>query len=184
MARLVILERDGVLAVWEGAAARHPGALRLQPGAGAAVRALNRADIPVAVITRQPELGRGPLDEAMLLRLHDHLRDLLAAEGARLDHVGHVGGAQGRDPSPPAAPAIAELLRQRRVRPGDAVMVGHCLDDLRAASRAGVGRILVRSGAGKATQGAGIPAEVMPLRIAEDLAGAVALIAGGEEGGG
>lgn len=182
MARLVVIERDGVLVEAVSPAVRHPGEMRLLPGAGEAVARLNRAGILVAVITRQPLLGRGPLDEAMLHRLHDHLRDRLAPAGARLDHVGHVDGGDGRDPA--ALPAIRELLRQMRVAAHEAVLIGHCLDDLKAASAAGIARVLVRSGQGRATQGAGIPAEVMPLRIADDIVGAVDRLLGIEGGEG
>ncbi|PWR25113.1 HAD hydrolase-like protein [Zavarzinia aquatilis] len=184
MARLVVLERDGVLLEPVAPAIRHPGEMRLLPGAGAALARLNRAGTLVAVLTRQPLLGRGPLDEAMLLRQHEQLRDLLAPAGARLDHIGHVGGATGRDPGPAAAPALRELLRLLRVAPDDAVFIGHCLDDLQAASAAGVARILVRSGQGRATQGAGIPAEVMPLRLVDDIVGAVNRLLGVEGGEG
>ena len=184
MARLVVLERDGVLVEPVAPAIRHPGEMRLLPGAGPALARLNRAGVLVAVITRQPLLGRGPLDETMLRRQHEHLRDLLAPAGARLDHIGHVGAGEARDPGPAAAPAIRDLLRLMRVAPDEAVLIGHCLDDLKAAANAGIARILVRSGHGRATQGAGIPAEVMPLRLVDDILGAVNRLLGVEGGEG
>ncbi|PWR21750.1 HAD hydrolase-like protein [Zavarzinia compransoris] len=184
MARLVILERDGVLAADRAGGIRNPGELALLPGAGRALARLNAAGTLTAVVTRQPLLGRGPLDEAMLARLHDHLRDLLAAEGARLDRIGHVGVAPGGPPAPPALAPIRALLQDFRCPPDRAVLVGHCLDDLQAAAAAGVARILVQTGRGRTTQGAGIPRDLLPLRVAGDLAAAVDLILGvGQEDG-
>lgn len=179
MARLVLLERDGVLTADRPGGIRNPGDLALLPGAGAALRRLNEAGVKTAVVTHQPLLGQGPLDLAMVLRLHDHLRDLLQREGARLDRIEHVGPNQGGPPAPPALAPIRSLMQDFRCPPYEAVLIGHALDELQAATAAGIARILVQSGRGRATQAAGIPREVMPLRVAGDLAAAVDLVLGG-----
>lgn len=184
MARLVLLERDGVLTGDRPGGIRNPADLALLPGAGAAIRRLNEAGVKAAVVTHQPLLGQGPLDLAMVLRLHDHLRDLLQREGARLDRIEHVGPNRGGPPAPPALAPIRSLLQDFRCPPYEAVLIGHALDELQAATAAGIARILVQTGRGRATQAAGIPREVMPLRVAGDLAAAVDLVLGGgrEEG--
>jgi hypothetical protein len=50
--------------------------------------------------------------------------------------------------------------------------------DLQAAARANVRRILVRTGKGRRTQAAGIPPEVLPVAVHEDLPAAVAALLG------
>jgi D-glycero-D-manno-heptose 1,7-bisphosphate phosphatase len=66
-----------------------------------------------------------------------------------------------------------------RIAPSETVMIGDALVDLEAAAAAGCRRILVRSGKGRATQAAGLPAHVLPVAVHEDLAGAVAALLDG-----
>jgi D-glycero-D-manno-heptose 1,7-bisphosphate phosphatase len=58
-------------------------------------------------------------------------------------------------------------------------MIGDSLRDLQAAATAGVARILVRTGHGATTQAAGLPREVLPVAVREDLAAAVDALLGG-----
>jgi histidinol-phosphate phosphatase family protein len=80
----VFLDRDGTII-----ADRHylsdPQSVELVPGAAAAIAALNRARIPVIVITNQSGIGRGYFDEAAYRRTAARLDDLLAAEAAHID---------------------------------------------------------------------------------------------------
>ena len=82
-----LLDRDGTINVELGRAVLDPSEIRLVPGAAEGIRRLNRAGIPVLVITNQAAVGRGEIDEAMLGGIHARMLDLLAKEGARIDAI-------------------------------------------------------------------------------------------------
>jgi D-glycero-D-manno-heptose 1,7-bisphosphate phosphatase len=179
--RLVLLDRDGVLNADRPDSVKSPAELALLPGAAAAVRRLNEAGRLVAVCTNQGLVGRGVIDEAMLARIHEKLRAELAREGARLDALLHCSD-HPRKPGPRRKPApgmLREAMARFRLAPPETVMIGDDLADLEAAAAAECRRILVRSGKGRATQAAGLPAHLLPVAVHEDLAGAVAALPDG-----
>jgi D-glycero-D-manno-heptose 1,7-bisphosphate phosphatase len=79
-----------------------PDHLRLRPGAARFVAGLNRAGLPVIVVTNQPGLAKGTLTADRLQAIHQRLIELLAREGARLDAIYHCphhpSGSAGGDP--------------------------------------------------------------------------------------
>jgi len=179
---LVLLDRDGVLNEETPNYVKHPGELRLLPGAARAVARLNNAGIVVAVCTNQSCVGRGIIDEAMLERIHDTLRQELAREGARLDAVfactDHPDRATRR--RKPGPGMLEEALRRYSAIPAETPMIGDNLRDLQAATAAGCPRHLVRTGHGTAVQAKGLPPEILPVRVHDDLAAAVAALLGPE----
>ncbi len=82
----LFLDRDGTINT-EVDFLRSPAELQLLPGAARAIRAANAAQVPVVVLTNQSGVARGYLTEADLELVHDRLRELLAAEGARVDAI-------------------------------------------------------------------------------------------------
>ena len=174
--RLVLLDRDGVLNHDRADYVKTPAELVMIPGAAAAVARLNAAGALVAVCTNQSAVGRGIIAAAMLERIHAQLRDMLARDGARLDALFACTEAPGPASThrKPAPGMLIDALRKFRVLPTDAVMIGDSLRDLQAAQRADVARILVRTGHGAATQAAGLPPEILPVAVHDDLAQAVA----------
>ncbi len=179
---LVLLDRDGVLNVARADYVRTPDQLTMIPGAAAAVARLNAAGLRVAVCTNQSAVGRGIVAAPMLERIHETLRAALARDGARLDALFACTDAPG-PPSTHRKPApgmLLDALRRFGTAPDRAVMIGDSLRDLQAAAAAGVARILVRTGHGAATQAAGLPRELLPVAVHDDLAAAVgALLDGG-----
>ena len=171
-----MLDRDGVLVEERDNFVKHPGELQLIPGAAAAVARLNRADWHVAVVSNQSVVGRGIITAAMLERIHEHLRDLLAAEGARLDLLlactdpPWAAGPRRK----PAPGMLREALARFRAEPAVSPMVGDTLRDLQAAQAAGCPRVLLRTGHGARTQAAGLPPELAPVAVHADLAAFVA----------
>src|SRR5947208_839632 len=87
----VLLDRDGTINVKapEGDYITRARDVELLPGAAAAVRALNGAAIPVAVVTNQRGIALGRMDEDDLTAVNDRLRELLRAEGAVLGPIYH-----------------------------------------------------------------------------------------------
>jgi D-glycero-D-manno-heptose 1,7-bisphosphate phosphatase len=173
---LILLDRDGVLNHdYPDDYVKSPAELILLPGVGAAVARLNARGWPVAVCTNQACIGKGIIDEAMLGRIHDKLYDGLARDGGRLDALFFApdppwAQTERRKPGPGM---LREAMVRFRTGPQETVFIGDNLTDLQAAAAAGCRRILVRSGKGAQTQAKGIPPELLPVTVAEDLADAV-----------
>jgi D-glycero-D-manno-heptose 1,7-bisphosphate phosphatase len=175
MTRLMLLDRDGVLNMDRRDFVKHPGELELIPGAARAVARLNQAGVRVAVCTNQSVVGRGIIGREALDRIHRALAERLASEGARLDLLIDCTDHPER-PSPRRKPQpgmLIEALRHFSAQPALTVMVGDTLSDLQAAQRAGCRRVLVRTGQGRQTQASGLPDEVLPVTVHDDLGQAV-----------
>jgi D-glycero-D-manno-heptose 1,7-bisphosphate phosphatase len=104
--RAVFLDRDGTIIEDEGYVA-DPARVRLLPGAAEAIARLNRAKLPVIVVTNQSGIARGLLDEAAYTATARRLDELLATAGARLDghyhcphHPDFTGSCECRKPGP------------------------------------------------------------------------------------
>ncbi|CAN5682041.1 HAD family hydrolase [soil metagenome] len=84
----VFLDRDGTVM-----ADRHylgdPDGVELLPGAAEAILRLNRAALPVILVTNQSGIGRGLFTHADFQSVQSRLIELLAQKGARLDGVYH-----------------------------------------------------------------------------------------------
>lgn len=173
---LILLDRDGVLnRDTPDDYVKSPDELVMLPNVGKAVALLNARGWPVAICTNQACVGKGIIDEAMLRRIHDKLFDALARDGAKIDALFFA-------PDPPWAPTerrkpgpgmLREAMQRFRKSPAETVFIGDSLTDLQAGVTAGVRRILVRSGKGAQTQAKGLPQDVLPVTVAEDLPDAV-----------
>jgi len=173
---LILLDRDGVLnKVYADDYVKSPDELIMLPHVGKAVAQLNARGWPVAICTNQSCIGRGIIDEAMLGRVHDRLFDELARDGARIDALFFAPDAPwaATERRKPGAGMLHEAMQRFRAAPQDTVFIGDSLIDLQAATTAGCRRILVRTGNGAATQAKGLPQEVLPVTVAEDLPDAV-----------
>lgn len=174
MTRLVLLDRDGVLNTDRADCVKHIGELELIEGAARAVARLNAARVMVAVVTNQSIVGRGLIGRDQLERIHQELRGRLASQGARLDLMLDCTDAPG-PPSPRRKPEpgmLIEALRHFGADPAATPMIGDSLGDLQAAQRAGCKRVLVVTGKGRATQAAGLPHDLLPVSVYDDLAAA------------
>ena len=167
---LLLLDRDGVLNVDRSDFVKSPDELELIAGAAEAVARLSA-------------VGRGRIHEAMLGHIHDKLRAEVRRAGGRLEDVIHCpdppwAASEFRKPNPGM---LLEALRRYRAQAAATPFVGDSLRDLEAATRVGCPRILVRSGKGAATQASGLPAQVLPVAVRDDLAAAAAALLGGEQ---
>src|SRR3990172_10717807 len=168
---LVVLDRDGVLNEERSDFVKSPDELRVLAGAGRAVARLNAAGHRVVVCTNQSCVGRGIIDGVMLERIHAALKDGLQAGGARLDDIFVApdppwAASEWRKPGPGM---LREAMAKHRATPADTVAIGDSLRDLQAAATVGCRRILVRTGKGRATQARGLPPDVLPVAVFEDL---------------
>ena len=78
------LDRDGVLNVDHGYTFK-PEDLELMPTTAAAVRRLNAAGYAVIVVTNQAGVARGYYGEDAVKAFNAHMREVLQAQGARID---------------------------------------------------------------------------------------------------
>src|SRR5262249_61544566 len=126
------LDGEGVPDVAPDASVNAPGEWASPPGAAEAVARLNAAGRLVAVCTNQSVVGRGLIDEAMLVLIHHKLKGELARVGARLDAIIHCSDAPSHagPRRKPAPGMLFEAMQRFRVAPEDTVMIGDALSDL------------------------------------------------------
>ena len=153
----VFLDRDGVILELVDYLHRAED-LRLMPGIGDALQALNRTNIPVIIITNQSGVARGILSEEKLAELHELMKSLLAEAGAHVDaiyycpHHPEAGFAPYRRTCNCRKPAPGMILRaaaEFNIDLARSVFIGDTRADMTAAHNAGVGTtILVLTGHG------------------------------------
>ncbi len=86
--KAVLVDRDDTL-IADIPYCSDPSAIRLLPGAAAAVARLNGAGYKVILVTNQSGIGRGLVTPEQLEAVNARLCELLAAEGGRLDAIYH-----------------------------------------------------------------------------------------------
>jgi D-glycero-D-manno-heptose 1,7-bisphosphate phosphatase len=173
--RLVLLDRDGVLNEDRTDYVKHPGELVMIPRAAEACARLNAAGMRIAVVSNQGGIGKGIFTTEMLERIHEKLRQELKSHGAHLDLILTCNEPPWSDHErrKPRPGMLREALTHYRVGPQEAVMIGDQLRDLQAAKAAGVRRVLVRTGKGAELQAKGLPDDILPVSVYDDLHSAV-----------
>ena len=168
---LILLDRDGVINEDRPDHVKNPDEFVMIPRSAEAVARLNQAGHKIALVTNQSGIGRELYDEAMLGRIHEKMKDELAAKGGHLDAIFVCPDRpdQATDRRKPGPEMLNEAMRQFRMLASDCVMVGDAARDLEAAANIGISRFLVRTGKGAATQGAGLDTKLLPVMVCEDL---------------
>ncbi len=87
MQRVVFLDRDGVVTAETGAYITEPSALVILAGVREAIATLCAAGWKVFLFTNQAGVGRGYLSLEMLERIHQHLKEELAAAGGHFEGI-------------------------------------------------------------------------------------------------
>ena len=159
--RAVLLDRDGTLVDNDGYLG-DPGAVRLLPGAAAALRALGAAGWERIVVTNQSGVARGLFSEADYRRVEAAVREAVRREGGDLEGTWAClhpprGRGDGEGESCACRKPAPGLLRlaatERGLDLARSVAVGDDLRDLEAGLRAGCGAaVLVRTGKGRAVE--------------------------------
>lgn len=174
--RFALVDRDGTI----NEERHHLAAedeVALIDGSGEALVRLRELGFGIVVVTNQAEVGRGNLSLAQLDRINQRLLVLLADRGATVDTIEVCphrpeDGCDCRKPQPGMAIRAAERLGFAL---DDTVVIGDHLADLGMGRAIGATTILVRTGHGaKAEREAADLAD----HVTDDLAGAVAIIAG------
>ena len=152
-AKLIVLDRDGVINHDSDHYIKAPEEWRPVPGSLEAIARLNHAGYRVVVATNQSGIGRGLFDMAMLNAIHEKMHKALSHVGARLDAVffcPHTADArcECRKPKPGM---LAEIGWRFNTELTGVPCVGDSLRDLQAADAAGAQPVLVLTGKGEKT---------------------------------
>ena len=178
-AKLIILDRDGVINYDSDQFIKSPDEWRPIPGSLEAIARLNHAGFRVVVATNQSGLGRGLFDTAAMIAVHDKFYKAIAQVGGRIDAVFFCPHAAdtGCDCRKPKPGLLIEIGQRFGVELTGVPCIGDSLRDLQAAEAVGAQPILVLSGKGEKTLRAGnFPKNTV---IFPDLAfAATALLAG------
>jgi D-glycero-D-manno-heptose 1,7-bisphosphate phosphatase len=175
---LILVGTFGVLAEPMLDPLRDSGGAILISGVSEAVRRLNHAGHWVVALADRSGPNGAPFDSAMLDRIHGQLRDQLRQGGARLDDILVEGPPSSADVR--SGGAMGEAVRRYRVDPAEAILISDSLPDLRRAAALGCRRILVRTGRGARTQAEGLPRDLLPVQVHDNLPAAVQALLGSD----
>lgn len=179
MARLILLDRDGVINADSPHFIKDPSEWRPLPGALDAIASLKRGGYLVAVCTNQSGVGRRLLSETTLAKIHQCLNDALAERGVALDALAYCphrpeAGCVCRKPRPAL---LRRTMTALQAAPDETIFVGDSVRDVRAARAAGIASVLVASDRGSS---AAAHARMLGvLAVVSDLAGLVRCMMGG-----
>ncbi|MFH1580276.1 MAG: HAD family hydrolase [Thermoplasmatota archaeon] len=140
----VFVDRDGTIC-FDKHYMSDPADIDLIPTVADGIKKLNEADIPVVVVTNQSGVGRGYFTEEGLHAMHDRLRQILAAHGAKLDDIFYCPhrpdeGCSCRKPKP------GMLLRAKEKHGFDiakSFVIGDRMLDVEMAHAVGAKAVLV-----------------------------------------
>ena len=135
-----------------------PDLVELLPGAADAVRRLAEAGFENVLVTNQSGIARGLFDEATLDKIHDRLRELLAADGATIDAIYYCPYLDSKDAkvdayrkaSPLRKPKPGMLLQassERKIDLPGSWIIGDSVRDAQAGRAAGCRTVLVAADA-------------------------------------
>ena len=153
----VFLDRDGTL-IEEAGYLDRLERLMFFPFSIDAVRLLNRAELPVVIVTNQAGVARGIFPESFVGEAHAHLRDRLQAGGATLDGFyycpHHPDGTvepyrRSCDCRKPGDAMLRRAAVELDIDLARSTVVGDRWHDIEAGARVGARTVLVRTGYGR-----------------------------------
>lgn len=168
--KLILLDRDGVINEDREDSVKSREEFILLPGVIPALKLLNQASIPIAIVTNQAVVGRGELSMEGLESIHEYFIDVLKKQGVFIDKIYVCTSTDSqnyyRKPNPGL---LIQALNDFQTKPEDAILIGDAVRDLEAASTIQCPRVLVRTGKGLQTLNEGLPPAVLPVKIFNDL---------------
>ncbi len=152
-AKVIVLDRDGVINRDSDQFIKTPEEWRPIPGSLEAIARLNHAGFRVVVATNQSGRGPGLFDMATLNAIHEKMHKALAQAGGRIDalfYCPHAGDSlcECRKPRPGM---LKEIGLRFGIELAGMPCIGDSLRDLVAADAVGAQPILVLTGKGEKT---------------------------------
>jgi D-glycero-D-manno-heptose 1,7-bisphosphate phosphatase len=153
----VFVDRDGTLIEEVGYLDRVER-VELYPWTTDAIRALNRAGLPVVMVTNQSGIARGFFTEEVVDAVHRHMAELLEIGGARIDAYyycphhpdGKVAAfAQHCECRKPGRGLVDRATREFGIDPAQSFVIGDRWFDVGLARTVGAKGLLVRTGYGR-----------------------------------
>jgi D-glycero-D-manno-heptose 1,7-bisphosphate phosphatase len=185
MTPAVFLDRDGTM-IEDVGYLDNLSRVAFYPWTVDAIRALNRAGLPVVVVTNQSGIARGLFSEAFVDETHRHVDARLAAGGARVDAYyycpHHLKGtvatyARSCECRKPGRGMIDQAASDLDLDPARSFVVGDKWLDVQLGLAVGARAILVRTGMGAAEEGRP-PDGVAADTVVDNLAAAASWILG------
>ena len=152
-AKLIVLDRDGVVNRDSDQYIKSPEEWRPIPGSLEAIARLNHAGYRVVIATNQSGIGRGLFEMSTLIAIHDKMHKALAQVGGRIDAIfycPHSGDSQCECRKPRTG-MLKEIGLRFGVDMAGVPCIGDSLRDLEAAEAVGAQPILVLTGKGERT---------------------------------
>jgi len=170
MARLILLDRDGVINFDSPDYIKNPAEWQPLPGALQAIVQLRDAGRRVAVCTNQAGIGRGLFTLPDLHAIHGKMLDELRALGGDLDGLVFCPHqpSDNCECRKPKAGMLLAMMDQLMAEPAATCFVGDSLKDIEAALNAACEPILLRTGNGLSCEAAA--RELGVSRVYDDLA--------------
>jgi D-glycero-D-manno-heptose 1,7-bisphosphate phosphatase len=153
----VFLDRDGTVCEEVGYV-NHPDRVRLFPWTARAIRKLNRAGLPVILVTNQSGVGRGYFAERLVTKVHRKIARELAAHDACLDAIyycPHHPEARLKEYRKkcrcrkPATGMLEAAARRFGLDLESSYVVGDTYRDMQTGFNAGARTLMVLSGYGR-----------------------------------
>ena len=153
MARMVILERDGVISHRQEDDITTVAGWDPIAGSIEAINRLKKAGYLVTIASNHSGVARGYYTEDDLTGMHEKMQGLLSARGASVDGIfycphGPESNCICRKPKPGL---LYQISRKFGVDLSDTLLVGDSISDIRAAEIACAKPVLVRTGSGEYT---------------------------------
>jgi D-glycero-D-manno-heptose 1,7-bisphosphate phosphatase len=149
----VFFDRDGTL-IHDPGYLNHPDQVQLLDGAAEALRELRGLGHRTVVVSNQSAVARGIVTEEMLEKIHERLRERLAAKGASLDKIYycpyHPDGvlpqySKESDWRKPKPGMLLAAAREMEIDLTKSWMIGDNEQDVEAGRSAGCRTILISS---------------------------------------
>ena len=179
-AKLVILDRDGVINQDFDAYVKSPEEWTPIAGSLESIANLSQAGYKIAVATNQSGIARQFFDQYTLARIHQKMCNAVELAGGMLDGVffcphGPDEGCQCRKPRTGLLDAISQEFN---VSLQNVPLVGDSLKDIQAARQKGCRPFLVKTGKGMKTLATCDQHELNGVQVVDDLRSAVKVILG------
>lgn len=177
-AKLVILDRDGVINEDSDDYIRTLDEWIPVPGSIEAIAHLSRAGYKIGVATNQSGLARGYFDDVTLANMHALLCELVEEAGGQVDAICYCphGPDEGCRCRKPAPGLLEQIGAELQIPVRGAWYVGDTVKDMELALNSGCKPLLVRTGKGKQTEAKLDAAMRANVTVVDDLVAAAAHI--------
>ena len=151
MARMVILDRDGVINQDSENYIKSPDEWVALPGSIEAINRLKKAGYLVTIASNQSGISRGLFSEEDLKKIHDKMEAQLASRGAKIDGIfycphGPRDNCVCRKPKPGL---LVQIAKEFGINLTETIFVGDNISDIKAAEMVNAKPALVRTGKGE-----------------------------------